>query len=68
MRIAMPAEVDTWVSDRFGDGLLVWQSPPGASLVGELKVVTQKVRQLVGDDARPTICFDWGVWSPKLLA
>jgi len=68
MRIAMPAEVDTWVSDRFGDGLLVWQSPPGASLVGELKVVTQKVRQLVGDDARPTICFDRGGWSPKLFA
>ena len=68
MRIAMPAEVDTWVSDRFGDGLLVWQSPPGASLVGELKVVTQKVRQLVGNDARPTICFDRGGWSPKLFA
>jgi len=68
MRIAMPAEVDTWVSDRFGDGLLVWQSPPGASLAGELKVVTQKVRRLVGDDARPTICFDRGGWSPKLFA
>ena len=68
MRIAMPAEVDTWVSDRFGDGLLVWQSPPGASLVGELKIVTTKVRQLLGRDARPTICFDRGGWSPKLFA
>jgi len=29
MRISMPAEVDTYVSDRFGDGLLVWQAPPG---------------------------------------
>jgi len=27
MRIAMPGEVDTYVCDRFGDGLLVWQSP-----------------------------------------
>ena len=41
MRIAMPAEVDTYVSDRFGDGLLVWQSPPGASLAGELKQVAR---------------------------
>ncbi len=68
MRIAMPAEVDTWVSDRFGDGLLVWQAPPGASLAGELKVVTSKVRELLGPDARPTICFDRGGWSPKLFA
>jgi transposase len=67
MRIAMPAEVDTWVSDRFGDGLLVWQAPPGASLVGELRVVVEKIRQLVGEDARPTICFDRGGWSPKLF-
>ena len=68
MRIAMPAEVDTWVSDRFGDGLLVWQADPGASLVGELRIVTDKVRQLLGQEARPTICFDRGGWSPKLFA
>jgi hypothetical protein len=68
MRIAMPAEVDTWLSDRFGDGLLVWQSTPGASLVGELRIVVDKVRALLGPDARPTICFDRGGWSPKLFA
>ncbi|MGH9291953.1 MAG: putative transposase [Acidimicrobiales bacterium] len=67
MRISMPAEVDTFVSDRFGDGLLVWQAPPGASLAGELKEVARRVRELVGDDARPTICFDRGGWSPKLF-
>lgn len=68
MRISMPAEVDTWLSDRFGDGLLVWQAEPGASLAGELARVLGKVRVLVGDDARPTICFDRGAWSPKLFA
>ena len=68
IRISMPGEVDTWVSDRFGDGLLVWQAPPGASLVGELRTVVDKVRSLVGPDARPTICFDRGGWSPKLFA
>jgi hypothetical protein len=64
----MPAEVDTWVTDRFGDGLLVWQSAPGASLAGELKATTDKVRALLGPTARPTLCFDRGGWSPKLFA
>jgi transposase-like protein len=68
MRIAMPAEIDTWICDRFGDGLLVWQAPPGASLTGELKLVAGKVRALLGEDARPTIAFDRGGWSPKLFA
>src|SRR5487761_1658562 len=67
MRISMPAEVDTYVSDRFGDGLLVWQAPPGASLVGELREVVRRVRELLGEAARPTICFDRGGWSPKLF-
>jgi hypothetical protein len=68
MRISMPGECDTYVSDRFGDGLLVWQAPPGASLAGELKQVVSAVRELLGEGARPTICFDRGGWSPKLFA
>ncbi len=68
IRLAMGAEVDTWVCDRNGDGLLVWGAPPGASLAGELRMVTAKIRELVGPDARPTICFDRGGWSPKLFA
>jgi hypothetical protein len=68
MRISMPAEEDIWVGDARGDGLLVWQADPGASLVGELRTVAAKVRALVGPDARPTVCFDRGGWSPKLFA
>ena len=68
IRLAMGAEVDTWVCDRNGDGLLVWNAPPGASLVGELRTVVAKIRELVGADARPTIAFDRGGWSPKLFA
>ena len=68
IRLAMPAEVDTWVCDGNGDGLLVWSTPPGASLAGELRTVVAKIRGLVGPDARPTICFDRGGWSPKLFA
>ena len=29
IRLAMPAEVDTWVADPNGDGVLVWRPPPG---------------------------------------
>jgi len=68
IRLAMRAEVDTWVCDRNGDGILVWATPPGASLTGELRDTTTKIRALVGPDARPTICFDRGGWSPKLFA
>jgi transposase len=68
MRIAMPAEEDIWVGDAHGDGVLVWQAPPGGSLTGALARVAGRVRELVGPDARPTICFDRGGWSPKLFA
>ena len=27
----------------------------------------RQIRQIVGDKARPTICFDRGGWSPKLF-
>jgi len=68
MRLSMPAEVDTWVADANGDGLLVLSAPPGASLVGELRRVAAWARPLVGPDRRPTICFDRGGWSPALFA
>ncbi len=68
MRLSMPAEVDTWVADANGDGLLVWAAPPGASLVGELRRVATEVRTLVGADRHPTIAFDRGGWSPALFA
>ena len=67
MRIAMPAEEDTWICDGRGDGILVWTAPPGASLAGELRRATREIRELVGPDARPTIVFDRGGWSPKLF-
>ena len=48
--------------------MLVWWSPPGASLGGELKAAAPSVRDLLGPDARPTICSDRGGSSPKLFA
>jgi transposase-like protein len=68
MRLSMPAAADTWVCDARGDGVLVWCEEPGASLVGELLRVAGEVRALVGPDARPTIIFDRGGWSPALFA
>lgn len=38
----MSAEVDTWVCDHNGDGVLVWSAPPGASLAAELRTVTRQ--------------------------
>lgn len=67
IRLSMPAELDTWVCDAHGDGVLCWGATPGASLVGELRLVAAKIRALVGEDRRPTICFDRGGWSPKLF-
>lgn len=68
MRLSMPAGVDTWVADAFGDGVLCWTAPPPAGLVGELARVAETVRELVGPDRRPTICFDRGGWSPAAFA
>jgi prepilin-type processing-associated H-X9-DG protein len=68
IRLSMPAELDTWIADANGDGLLVWQAAPGASLAAELRTVAREVRQLLGPDRRPTIAFDRGGWSPALFA
>jgi prepilin-type processing-associated H-X9-DG protein len=68
IRLSMPAEVDTWVADARGDGVLVFSAPPGSSLAGELRRVAAWAREIVGPDRRPTICFDRGGWSPKLFA
>ena len=66
--MAAPAEVDTWITDARGEGVLVWTTPPGASLTGELRTATKEIRALVGPDARPTVVFDRGGWSPMLFA
>jgi hypothetical protein len=67
-RLSAPAEVDSWLCDKTGQGVLVWSAEPGASLAGELKRAVGEIRALVGPGARPTIVFDRGGWSPKLFA
>jgi len=67
-RIAMAATTDSWLADANGDAILVWSSPPGAALTGELKAAAAAVRDLLGPEARPTIGFDRGGWSPAVFA
>lgn len=67
-RLAMPGIVDTWVTDARGDGVMVWTGPPGATLSAELARAMTEIRALVGPDARPTLVFDRGGWSPKIFA
>ncbi|MHB1599855.1 MAG: putative transposase [Acidimicrobiales bacterium] len=68
VRLAAPAEVDTWICDANGEGVLCWNTEPGASLTGELEIAARHIRRLVGENAWPTICFDRGGYSPKLFA
>lgn len=67
-RIAMAATTDSWLADANGDAVLVWSSPPGAALTGELRTAAAAVRDLLGPEARPTIGFDRGGWSPAVFA
>jgi hypothetical protein len=67
-RLAMPGMTDTWVTDARGDGVMVWTGPPGAALSSELSRAMVEIRSLVGADARPTLVFDRGGWSPKVFA
>jgi hypothetical protein len=48
--------------------VLCWGAEPGASLTGEVKLAAEEIRRLLGEAARPTICFDRGGYSPKLFA
>jgi len=67
-RLAMPGTVDTWVTDSRGDGVMVWTGAPGATLSAELARAMTEIRSLVGPDARPTLVFDRGGWSPAVFA
>ncbi|MHB8341488.1 MAG: helix-turn-helix domain-containing protein [Mycobacteriales bacterium] len=67
-RIAMAATTDTWLADARGEAVLVWSSAPGAALTSELRTTIEAVRDILGPDARPTIAFDRGGWSPALFA
>ena len=63
-----PATEETRVTDGAGDPLLVVMAEPSSSLAAQIKELLPGLRQIAGQDARPTLCFDRGGWSPDLFA
>ena len=63
-----PATEETWVTDGASDPLLVIMAEPSASLAAQIKELLPRLRQIAGEDRKPTLCFDRGGWSPDLFA
>src|SRR5260221_578359 len=68
LKFPAPATAETWVTDQDGDPVLMVVAEPSASLAGEVKGLLPKLRQVIGDGRRVTVCFDRGGWSPALFA
>ncbi len=64
LKFPAPATAETWVTDQDGDPVLMVVAEPSASLAGEVKGLLPKLRQVIGDGRRVTVCFDRGGWSP----
>ena len=63
-----PATEETWVHEGTGDPLLAVMAEPSASLAAQIKELLPKLREIAGQDRKPTLCFDRGGWSPDLFA
>ena len=63
-----PATEETWVTDGAGDPLLVVMAEPSTSLAAQITELLPRLRQIAGEDRKPTLCFDRGGWSPDLFA
>jgi transposase-like protein len=68
LKFPAPATMETWVTDRDGDPVLMVVAEPSESLAGELRRLLPDLRQVVGTGRRVTVCFDRGGWSPALFA
>jgi len=62
-----PGTEETWVTDGAGDPLLVVMAQPSTSLASQIRGLLPQLRQLAGQ-AKVTLCFDRGGWSPDLFA
>ena len=63
-----PATEETWVTGSAGDPLLVVMAEPSTSLAAQITELLPRLRQIAGEDRKPTLCFDRGGWSPDLFA
>src|SRR6516225_3241656 len=68
LKFPAPATEETWVTDQDGDPVFMVAAEPSESLAGELRRLLPKLRQIVGEGRRVTVCFDRGGWSPALFA
>jgi hypothetical protein len=68
LKFPAPATGETWVADRDGEPVFMVAAEPSESLAGELRRLLPKLRQVVGEGRRVTVCFDRGGWSPALFA
>src|SRR5260370_1365106 len=68
LKFPAPATAETWVTDSGGDPVFMVVAEPSASLAGEVKGLLPKLRRVIGDGRRVTVCFDRGGWSPALFA
>jgi hypothetical protein len=67
MRISLPATTDYWVSDAKGDPVLVVTTEGNEAMTKALPRLLEEVRTAVGPEAKPTIVFDRGGYSPALF-
>ena len=68
LKFPAPATMETWVTDQHGDPVFMVVAEPSDSLAGELRRLLPKLRGIVGQGRRVTVCFDRGGWSPALFA
>jgi transposase-like protein/helix-turn-helix protein len=68
LKFPAPATGETWVTDQDGDPVFIVVAEPSESLASELRRLLPKLRQVVGEGRRVTVCFDRGGWSPALFA
>jgi len=62
-----PGTEETWVTDGAGGPLLVVMAQPSSSLASQIRGLLPALRDLAGE-ARVTLCFDRGGWSPEVFA
>jgi len=68
LKFPAPATMETWVTGQDGDPVFMVVAEPSDSLAGELRRLLPRLRQVVGQGQRVTVCFDRGGWSPALFA
>ncbi|WP_146112515.1 putative transposase [Arthrobacter sp. MYb224] len=67
LKFPVPASMESWVADAKGAPVFMVMAKPSTSLVGELRRLTPKLRDMIGDERRVLIGFDREGWSPQLF-